>query len=350
MSSLNKAKPGLDYLKCYNYAMVHNKKPRRRYIPRISQHTHSLKLRPHIETSYSLLVFLVLLCAIVLLAINSISLAGPLDPPPPVTGIVTIRTTVPGQSPGIGATINNPSNNTTSHDPIIDISGTCSPLSLVKLTKNDIYSGSVLCGTNGRFKLSISLFNGINNLIATDYNYADLAGPATPTVQVTYAPLTILPLSTATKVKDFVLTSSQQQIQAGFTGDILSWPIDISGGRGPYAVSIDWGDGKQDVLTRSAEGRFIISQAYTKPGDVNSSYAVYIKATDVDGRVAILPVVAIVRSRDKAVYSGTIDSGKLSIAWPILAVALIMVLTFWLGETIAKRVALSRFTAASVRT
>jgi hypothetical protein len=127
-------------------------------------------------------------------------------------------------------------------------------------------------------------------------------------------------------------------------GDTLTWPITLAGGASPYAISVDWGDGKPaTLLSRSFPGNFDVTHVYDSAG----VYNVVIKATDANGVTAYLQVVGVgtgeVSGKNLSTNTAT-STSKTRILWEPLLVLIPMVLVaFWLGKrhelfTIRKRI------------
>jgi hypothetical protein len=218
----------------------------------------------------------------------------------------------PTSAPGISVPRNGQVFNTTP----ITVSGFCSANYLVEIFKNNVFAGSAVCK------------NGSYSLIARQYNANNQVSPDSATVTVTYnnsVPSTgPRPTVTSTYAK-----------RGADPGENLSWPITLSGGRGPYALSVDWGDKSPEVLiSRSAPGTFNIEHTYTQSG----VYNVTIKVTDSQGASAFLQVVGIANgpigqstsSNNKT--NTTVKTERVIIWWPMLILLALTIVAFWLGK------------------
>jgi len=113
----------------------------------------------------------------------------------------------------------------------------------------------------------------------------------------------------------------------------LSWPITISGGAGPYAISVDWGDKTNpDLISRVAPGEFNLDHVYKQAG----VYNVIIKATDSKGTAAFLQVVGvgngpIQQSAGNTNTNQVITQTKI-IWWPLIIALILIIVSFWLGK------------------
>ncbi len=197
---------------------------------------------------------------------GSVGLEGRISAPPPTTP----------------ATISFPRDGAVITDQPVTVTGICPTGLLVKLFKNNVFSGSVQC-TNGSFSVQIDLFSGINEIVARVYDDLDQAGPDSNIVRVT------LPGVTSNIGAKISLTSSFAKRGAN-PGQNLTWPITLTGGNGPYAISVDWGDGKTpNIISQTFPGTFNIEHKYDNPG----VYNIVIRATDKDGNVAFLQLVGV---------------------------------------------------------
>jgi hypothetical protein len=114
----------------------------------------------------------------------------------------------------------------------------------------------------------------------------------------------------------------------------IIWPIVINGGTGPYAISVDWGDGKgQDLMSQPFAGTFNIKHTYQSAG----IYTVIIKATDKNGLTAYLQLVG--QANGQASGSTSSSSGNngviviLKVLWiPAALMIPLIILSFWLGR------------------
>lgn len=242
---------------------------------------------------------------------GSIGLEGRISAPPPATpATITV--------PGNGATFTqNP----------VTVSGLCPGDVLVKIFKNNVFAGSTQC-VNGSYSLQIDLFIGSNDLVARVYDALDQAGPDSNIVSVTYRN----PLATATSLP--VLSSNYAKRGAN-PGQKLIWPIILTGGTGPYAISVDWGDGKPASLQSLAfAGTFNIEHTYDNPG----AYSIVIKATDKDGNTAFLQLMGVANgplSQENSQGQGGagVAAAPPRILWQPAAILIpFLISTFWLGK------------------
>ena len=272
-------------------------------------------------------------CLLALLAFSGRAVAlTPLPTPAPQPGSYGLEATKPQPPPTEGATITTPGNGASFSSSPITVNGICPKGLLVQVFNNGVLVGAVMC-TNGSFTMQVSLFAGANELSAIVYDDLDQAGPTSPIVTINY---------TDTRFTAFgaliTLTSSYGRRSAA-AGSPLSWPLQLSGGAGPYAFSIDWGDGsKPELKSQALAGLVTISHAYKKAG----IYQVNVKVTDVNGVSAFLQLIAVangkVDSTTSGAAAGDTSGSKTStpppqILWIPTAVSLILLVpSYWLGR------------------
>lgn len=247
------------------------------------------------------------------------------------SGSVGLEGRISAPPPSQAATISFPTNGTTSQQASITVTGTCQDGLLVKLFKNNVFAGAGQC-VNGSFSIKIDLFSGLNELVARVYDDLDQAGPDSNKVNVTFP---TAGFNTGSRVS---LTSNFAKRGAN-PGEKLTWPIAISGGTGPYAISVDWGDGKPaDIISQPFAGQFNIEHVYDQPG----IYNVVVRATDKDGNIAFLQLVAVAngplsQTSAEGQGNGGDAAGQAQqttkILWQPAAVSLPLILaTFFLGR------------------
>lgn len=278
---------------------------------------HKLKIR-----NYSLILAVSLIVSLILLPAG---LAQPVENPQ--SGSVGLEGQIPGPPPDQAATINTPVNGQTFSDLPVTVSGTCPAGVIVEIYRNDVFAGSVMCEDNGTFQLQIDLFNGENELLARVRDLLGQLGPDSNLVTVFYDP--------AVAQSDRQLPAQQLMLLSNVSfrgaepGAELSFPIRLVGGSGPYAISITWGDGSSDVISRSDTGNFSIAHTYDAPG----VYRIIVKATDDLGSVAFLQLTAIIDG-----VSGTVEGEEPPprviikvLLWPLYVLLALLPLAYWLG-------------------
>jgi hypothetical protein len=304
---------------------------------KLSPHKHTGRKLPHHHTSYASLAFLVMLCGLVLSAVTLNASAYEYgDPNPgPFAGSVGLSGKVSEPPPTVAAVITRPSNGQRFGATPITVSGTCPKDTIVELFKNDIFAGATTCKDDKTFGLEIDLLYGSNTLVARVFDALDQAGPDSNNVTVFYdaLPAQAAPLNSS-NLNDIQLILRSSPVYRGtFPSQEFKLPLEIISGTPPFALNIDWGDNKSDLLSRSDNLAFSVPHTYTRPG----SYQVTIKATDAKGRLAFLTVLVIVNGRAETTggtQTPTTPSKNMSllIAWPLFVVLILLIISFWLGE------------------
>lgn len=245
----------------------------------------------------------------------------------PKDGAVGIQGKIPSNPPSLGATITTPTSGQAFSRSPITVAGLCPKGLLVKVFSNNVFVGAAQC-ENGSYNLLVDLFSGQNDLVARVYDSFDQAGPDSNIVKVTFNDSQFNPFGYSL----LSLTSSYAQRGAN-PRETLTWPIILSGGTSPYAISVDWGDNKApDLISREFTGTIDLSHIYESAG----VYKVTIKATDKNGLSAYLQLVAIANG---AITSNTEAEGDTRqtvvtrVMWLPAAVSIALVfIAFWLGR------------------
>ena len=328
---------------------------------RLSHRKHSGHVLPRRTTSYPVLLMIVLCLGVFLAGWTRAVTADD-------TGSYDVSARVPGQTPTIPATIDLPLNADVTSSKPIDVKGTCPSNTYVELFRNNFPSGIGLCDQNGKYTISTDLFVGLNELIARVYSFSDTAGPDSASIAVTYKPTvspsqssesptsesTSTPSSSSSEVSPQLVqeeTKSPIRLTSDFAylghyaGQELTWPINIAGGVAPYAVSVDWGDGQHNLYSQKQDGLLNIEHKYKKAGAYKGSYVININIIDSLGSGSSLQLISIINnSASSSGFAGGLSATGTSItsdklvktikyAWPSYGVVVLMLSSFWLGET-----------------
>lgn len=251
------------------------------------------------------------------------------SPNPNQSGTTGLQGKIPSPAPTTAATISTPTSGRTFTEIPIAVNGLCKTGLLVKIFSNDIFVGSADC-VGGSYSIQIDLFGGENNLVARVYDALDQAGPDSNKVTVTFQDSQFAAFG-----QRISLTSNLAKLGAP-VGSLLTWPIILSGGTGPYAISIDWGDGTAaDLKSQPFAGTFEINHTYKTAG----IYRVVVKATDSTGATAFLQLVGVGAGEVTQSTTGS-KSGKdtggtvrtVYIWWPILLMVPLLFAMFWVGK------------------
>lgn len=242
------------------------------------------------------------------------------------SGSVGLEGIIPTDPPSQGATITVPSNGQTFTALPVTVRGLCPGDLLVKIFKNNIFSGSDQC-ENGSYEVVIDLFSGLNDVVARVYDTLDQAGPDSNIVTVRY------------NDAEFGVIGPKLSITSEFAkkganpNEELLWPIILTGGNGPYAISIDWGDGTPaELISQENPGTITLKHTYTSSG----IYRILIKGTDKNGTTAYLQLVGVANGAPGQTNAGD-DNVRtvyvVSVLWWPAAVAIpLIAATFWLGR------------------
>lgn len=268
--------------------------------------------------------------ALVLMAMTSPVLAQSSgDAENPQRGSIGLEGVVEGEPPSQAARINSPTNGQTFSQVPITVQGTCPAGLIVEVYKNDTFAGSVFCKDDGTFSIDIALFHGENTLYVKVRDLLGQAGPRSNTVTVFY--------NLAVSVREQLLLLSTVSYRSVSPEEEIQFPLRLSGGKGPYAIHVDWGDGTSDILSRSKPGEFTIRHTYTQAG----IYPVVIKASDGTDQTAFLQLTAIVNG-EMAAEPNEQESlcpprGLKCIIWSLPILLILAPLAYWLGIWRQKR-------------
>lgn len=254
--------------------------------------------------------------------------------PGPSGGSIGITGVMPGKPPTTAATISTPTSGQAFTQTPIVISGTCPKDTLVEVFKNDIFAGSTPCGESNTYSFEVDLLIGENTLIARVYDALNQVGPDSNVITVSYNPST--PGASGITSLSFggpqLLVSTDAVFRGTFPNKEMSIPIDIIGGRAPYAVNIQWGDSNNKVVSRPDNASFRAVHTYAKAG----TYQLSIQATDADGRVAFMTVASIVNGQPDPETVASLKASEtthvLITLWPLYASIIAVVLGFWIGQ------------------
>lgn len=307
---------------------------------KISKHADTGKIRPHENTSYGPLIALLLIMGCVL-TVYTVDASTPYTGPE--AGSIGMTGVVPGKPPTTAARITSPNNGQHFSSTPITVAGSCPKNTLVEVFKNDIFAGSTVCTNTGSFSFDIDLMIGPNILVARVYDALNQPGPDSNSITVYYDALPAQ--SGPTPFLDFagvqLLLNTDAVIRGIFPDKEFAIPIDIIGGKPPYAVSIQWGDTTNTVLLRNDNTSFKSAHTYKKAG----VHQISIQAKDSEDRVAFLTIAAIVNGQpdpDILPVSNTEKTNKLLTLWPLYTAIAAVVISFWLGERREKRVLSAR--------
>ncbi|MBI2007675.1 hypothetical protein HYS85_00345 [Candidatus Saccharibacteria bacterium] len=242
------------------------------------------------------------------------------------SGSVGVEGTIPSAAPTQAPTITTPVNGQVFTTLPITVAGLCQNGLLVEVLKNDVFSGSVQC-VGGSYSIQIDLFSGRNDLVARQFDALNQASPDSNTVTVTFND------SLPGGGPRISLTTAYSKRGAA-PGDTLTWPITISGGTPPFAISVDWGDkSTPDLLSRDSAGDILLQHIYNQSG----IYNITIKASDSKGQAAFLQVVGVGNGPIQQTAATPRPAATVTSSTRILIISLIVAIplllsSFWLGK------------------
>lgn len=307
----------------------------------LSSHRHSGRLIPHHHTSYAALALILLATGVLLAGVSGATLADT------QSGSLVVSAIVPGPAPPTAPTIDDPQANQTFSTTPVHVDGTCIAGLIVKVTRNNSFAGSALCDGNNQFNLLVDLDPGRSDLVTRQYDTLDQSSPASPTVTVFYQPPASASQSPTTASSSSSPASSQSAASAAplvvqvpysrqgvFPGQYLALPITISGGQAPYALSVSWGDGASDLISRPSGGAYSAQHVYKKAG----AYTIVVQVSDAGTQHTYIQIVAIVNGPVGTPIARTVTGlGNLAMAWPIYGFGVTLLASFWLGERFERR-------------
>ena len=241
---------------------------------------------------------------------------------------VGLQGEVAAPAPTVAASIVSPANGANVTAVPITLTGSCPANTLVKIFKNGVFGGAVACQA-GAYSIQVDLFSGQNELKATVYDSLNQAGPDSKTVNVNYTNAVANP-----SLSSLVTLTSNFGQRGANPKQELTWPIIISGGSAPYAVSVDWGDlTPADVYSQTAVGQFTIKHTYQQAG----LFKVLIKAVDQNGVSAFLQLSGVANGQvvqsSVAGASAAKPASLSAISWQVFVFCFVaIIITFWLGR------------------
>lgn len=284
-----------------------------------------MKQKLRFSITKALLILGVPLLSLALFTSTASAQLNPIPTPDPKPGSYGIGATKTQDPPTQGATITTPGSGASYTESPITVAGICPAGLLVQIYNNGVMVGAVEC-ENGSFSLQVGLFAGINELTATVFDDLEQAGPPSNVVTVNYTNAQFSAFGQLV-----TLTSAYGRRSAAANAN-LGWPLQLSGGSGPYAFSIDWGDGSSPELkSESLAGVVNINHVYKRAG----IYRVNVRVVDANGVTAFLQVIAVSSGQVDAAATEEEKSGaaRTVVLWIPAAIAFALLLpTFWLGR------------------
>jgi hypothetical protein len=249
-------------------------------------------------------------------------------PPSPIRETVGVEGRITSPPPTQAATIVSPANGQSLSVTPVTVTGSCPANTLIKIFSNNVFVGAATC-VNGSYTLQIALFGGRNDLVAKVFDALDQAGPDSATVTVNYSDPQFAAFG------NLVMLTSQYARRAADPNTDLEWPLLLSGGNGPYALTIDWGDGSPAELQSLAfAGVVSLKHRYASPG----VYRVIVRVADRNGSSSYLQLIAVANGEGGTDKTQPEERKEViiireKIMWePFIISLFVVLLSFWLGR------------------
>jgi hypothetical protein len=182
----------------------------------------------------------------------------------------------------------------------IEISGTCptNTPNFVKIFNWSRLIGTVPCNPDGTFKTKIWIVYGNNRIQVSSINTTGqetnrsvvvVLRKVRPARPAAIAQQKIQPQGQVFQVgfdgaefdkSDLVNLLTDKGVIVYTAGESFEWPMSVVGGRAPYSVRIDWGDGNSNTYNLKDGAVFTPEHTYT----AKKVYEITVTAKDADGR------------------------------------------------------------------
>ncbi|MGB4768742.1 MAG: hypothetical protein WBP22_05820 [Candidatus Saccharimonas sp.] len=280
----------------------------------LQHHHHTGKKITHKHTSYRGLLLLVAIFGIALFLIHQSVQASEI--------ITSAKVAAP--TPSTPAVITSPTDGETVSSESVLIEGNCAyvaPTSIVELYIDDQFAGSTTCSSGGTFSTTLILAPGAHQVLLRTVNVTDDYGPDSAlfslTIEARDEPSTpsIPPRShenTAPQAPQIpqngVRIYSQPTYLLFGPDKDAEWAGYFEGGKPPYKVAIDWGDGTASNYTAPATVPQSFRHTYTK----YQPFFVTITVTDSEGMQASMQLAAATPYIDSSTTPGLLASTELA--------------------------------------
>lgn len=237
---------------------------------KLQQHKHTGKVLHHKHTSYRGIAVVLVLAGMVMVAATMVQRAA-------ADALFGVYATVQAPVPTTSAVITTPDSGSTVQSRDTLVAGTCpiiTPQVTVVLMVDGKLAGSAMCDGSNNFAMPVVLEAGAHTLVAQTYTTTQGQGPDSAPVQVTYRPAKAALAQTAAPI--LAPAASFTVLETDRTA---AWEGTVTGGTAPYQMLIDWGDGKRNSYTITAD-----SQHFTHHYGALRSYNARIAARDTTGQ------------------------------------------------------------------
>jgi hypothetical protein len=265
-----------------------------------------------------------LICAVLLGSSVSAVDFTPAPIPPPQPSSYGLEATKPTPPPSVAPRITTPGNGANFTSVPITVTGLCKTGLLVQVYDNNVMVAAINCA-GGSFSVKVSPFSGQNELMAIQYDDLLQASPISNKVTVSFNN------SELTAFGQIITLTSIYGRKGADPGSNLTWPLQLSGGTGPYAISVDWGDGsKPELQSQAVAGPLNINHVYSRSG----IFQVSVTVTDKNGVSAFLQLVGVGRGKPSAqAEEAAKQTVIIKILWiPAVIALLLLIPAYWLGR------------------
>ena len=306
-----------------------------------------------LQTKLEVCILLVILACVIVLSSATVGAVEPTK-----QGDVVVNAEVPASEAIKPATIRTPSSKTSTTKSTIIIRGDCEPRALVVVYVNKVMAGSTHCTTNGTYQITVQLRIGKNEIYVRNYDDLGRMGQPTPGILITYTPakpapvdhgnpnipprepeVPQKPIACSAYTPNSVTEGGEPRVVAVCMPSFIEpdkeyvLGVVISGGKAPYALSVEWGDGKQphSLYSFDTVGYHAIPFKYESPG----AYVATIRTADQTGYAAFSQVAILV---DGGLVGPTnaFDEVRENVSWlyattPTFVALFALLVGFWIG-------------------
>lgn len=237
---------------------------------------HTAKKISHTHTSYRGLILVLIVFSFAFIFVQNLAVKA--------DDTITVTASVPAPLPTIPPVITSPTDNSKIFTSTVMVSGICqilTPPSIIALYRGDTFLGSGSCSKNGTFATRIDLVEGPNVITPKSFNVFGTAG-------LVGSPVTIFYNSLNPVVDNFSLTTDMPFVTYRVNKQ-FKWSVDISGGKEPYKLFVNWGDGTDELVKVPSPGRVFLFHEYANI----KQYTIRATAIDNTGSERSLEVLAL---------------------------------------------------------
>lgn len=295
---------------------------------KLHPHKHTGKLIHHRHTSYRALLLVFIVAGAAMVMMHRMAIASDM--------VVTASVAAP--IPAGAPAFTSPAEGTIFTNPLVTFTGTCpiiTPSISIVLYEETNLLGSSACQADGTFSITTSISEGTHTYTATVITVTNDIGQSSAPLTLTYQPPApvqpTLPApgqsSSVPNVPALNIVSEKPFIIYGQYVNAV-WRGYFTGGRPPYVVTVDWGDGSMIDNHKVNDSS---TQSYGHSYQESGPYKVIIKLQDSDGRIIVREYATINLS---PFYMSTVPSNNIASGmffgwmWPFHLYLLYLLLLF----------------------